>query len=85
MWVKGSAIDGEVALSMCEETESSRLVVILGGRVELREVTDCSEHRKLDSGHIGGEEIGGIEFKGEMEELKQEAKKEFMHSAFSEW
>ena len=45
--------------------------LILGGRVELREATDCSEHRK-DSGHnLWGEEMGRIVFKGEVEELKQ--------------
>lgn len=57
MWVKGSAIDGEVALSMHEETKSGP-VAVLGGRVEMREAIDCSEHRK-DAGHIGGGEIGG--------------------------
>ena len=35
-----------------------KLVAVIWGRVELREVTECSEHRK-DSEHIGGEEIGG--------------------------
>ena len=36
---------------MREETESGP-VAVLGGRVEMREATDCSEHRK-DFGHIG--------------------------------
>ena len=72
MMDKGREIEGEVALSIRVEIASGP-VALLGSKVEMKEVTDCSEHRK-DSGHLGGGEIGGIGFRGGAEELKHVAK-----------
>ena len=68
MMDKGRAIEGEVALSMRVEIASGP-VALLGSRVEIREATDYSEHKK-DSGHLGG----GMGFRGGAEELQHVAK-----------